>query len=272
MDEPQTIKISPKTVEKDRRAFEKYVAKRFSRRIGIIRELSDSQLELTDLFLHHLRLKNWFGYGYSPNQVLYNLLLNQPTMVNSGLLLLRNGYFGSTRLIIRQNFEMLLIAKYAEIDPNLIKRWQSKKEGRDKINDINLTSDVFNKLNQKVKTDKLKEMWALLCSLSHATTFAQQPVINYPKKEASGNWHHTLDLLFMSIQMSLHATNLLHAKAKGFYQGYPRDPYGDYIKINGIKNRIKELTAEYYLENKKEKVNSGKFIGPVIMQYRSKWV
>ena len=271
MDDLQTIKLSPKTVEKDMRSFERYVTKRFSRRLEIIQELADSQLDLTSLFLHHLRLKDWFGYGYSPNQILYNLLLNQPTMANSSLLLLKNGYFGSTRLIIRQNFEMLLIAKYAEIDPNLIKRWQSKKEGRDKTNDINLTSDVFNKLNPTVKTDKLKEMWALLCSLSHATTFAQQPVINYPQKEATANWYHTLDLLFMTTQMSLHATNLLHTKARGFYHGYRRDPYGDYIKVNQTKDKIKRLITEYYLENKNEKVDSRKFIGPVITQYRSKW-
>ena len=257
----------------------KYIKKRFNRRFEILQEIINHQFQITMIMVRHLTLKQWARLRFKPNELLPHVLLTQPVITNSCLLLLKNGYFGSTRPILRQNFELQLIAKYADYDSTLIEKWLNKKEGRDKLNEINLTRDIFIKLESKHDIAELKKMWATLCDLTHGTQYAQQKPPSYTSDEAGiaefesdiANVHQTLDLIFMILCMNMHLINLLHRKTRGFYFGYKHDPFGDEGKIIFLKGKIKQFIHEYYTENKKEKIDSRKIIGSVIRQFSTKW-
>ncbi|MFA5412445.1 MAG: hypothetical protein WC350_03830 [Candidatus Micrarchaeia archaeon] len=261
-------------LEKHRQQLSDVVKKKFNKQILILTQLIKCQTTLTDMFLKHLYVKEHLGLSFRSNFLLTHSLLTQPMLSSSALLLVENGFYGSSRVLLRQNFEFLIISKYAELDNSIISRWKKKNEGKDRNNEINITNDVFNKLESKVRVYHLKDSWVRLCDFCHATHFAQQPPLlpSFEKdSEHIPNAWYTLDLIFMTIVMSLHLTNILHTKARRFYLGYEEDPFGDYKKIRTMKKKIKKLISDYYMLNISSNINTRKVIGPTIREFKARW-
>ena len=117
---PNSHRISWEYLENNRGILKNYIRKRFHRRIEILQKLAHLQFELTLTLLHHITIKDMLGFSYRANALIPHVLIVQPTLTNSILLLLKNGYYGSARPLIRQNYELLIIAKYADLDDSII--------------------------------------------------------------------------------------------------------------------------------------------------------
>ena len=158
---------------------------------------------------------------------------------------MKNGYYGSTRIILRQSFEMLMIGKCSEYDRSLLKIWKDNKAH---------ITHVWNYLDKKkLKKEEFKKFYhEELCKFTHHTSLSQQYFLLptedtkefIDKLKKSGfymDYHHTLDLIFVLENMLFHLSNILHNKTKRWYLGYEKDPFGDYLEIRECKKEYIKL-------------------------------
>lgn len=272
--------FSMETIKREQRYLRKFViSKLFKKQIKILEKLTELHINLLGYFFIHAKIKRDLGLKYEENVLLNNTLVNHVYLNASILELLKKGYYGSARILLRQCFEMLIIAKYSEYNKKIIKKW--KNANRDRI----IMRDILNELN---KAD-LSAMWGDLCKFVHATPYAQQfPLFiglanedKIPKKEFKEwikegdfilNMFHTLDLFFIILNMLFHLDLKMDKKTGRFYLGYPKDPCGDYFKIRNIKARFRGLAKEYFKEMEKyAKKNGIKKIKNTIYEYRLDW-
>ena len=257
----------------------KIIQKVFEIKLEFINKLIDRQIQLTDLYLRGIKIKKHLGLSYNENIVVNNALLSRINLNYSIVLLLENSFFGSARVLLRQYFEYLVIAKFSEFDNGeILKKWQAKSETRDGKSNINLTWDILNKLKGK-DIVAIKDIWKTLSDLSHPTSFAQQiPHISSDDKESYnwvaenyGNIHYTLDLFFMLLCMNYHLLiSNWGKKAKSDYFGYSTDPSSLSYLEKEIKGILKSTTKEYFEMNKKyKKINI--IFKKVIQQYKQNW-
>jgi len=274
-------------ISKEIRTTKEIIEKGFKEKITILSKIADYQTRLLGIYFRQSQIKVFFGMKYDENMVLQNTLGNVPYQTFSILLLVRNTFFGSARVLMRQFFEALIYAKYSEYDSKLIKIWNLIKSEEDPKGRISLGNDVFNELKKKGKRiTALEKMWRELCRFSHPTAFSQQelrvPHTNgkKPEKEvlkwniSAGlfmNVEYTLDLLFVMLNMSFHLlTSHLGRKSSRFYFGYPEDPQGFSKRERKLKMNIKVLLKEYWIINKRTKIPDDQF-RKIIFQYRQKW-
>ena len=260
-----------------------WISKTFSREFLIIEEIIDYETQLFWFYMQGIYVKRMMGSSVNINVLLNNALANQTYHSLSELILIRNSFCGSARLIFRQQFEGLMIAKYGDFDPTLVKKWENKKE-RDRNNDISLTNDVFNKI-KNVDVSALKEFWKDLSDLSHPTKYSQQvlraPEINKDSADlgyfdSTGiieNTYYDLDITFILLMMNYHLLiSRLGKKAEGWNLGYHKDIFGVYRQEKEMKSKIRELSISY------RKIYGGKKSKPrrswmlnIIKQYRQNW-
>lgn len=270
----------------------KFVLKFFGKKLKLILDIIDYQIRLTGMYFKECDVKKFLGSVYEDNVVLNNCLFNQPYISLSIVLLIKNGCYGSARVILRQFFEYLMVAKFSEFDKSIINKWETKTEEKieDKLtknwqafqDEIRLSRDITNKLESKRKRVKaLLRTWYQLCDLTHPSKYAQQ-VLRVPSKEEEkidwlkntnffGDTHWTLDLLFMLLCMNNHLLNSrLGKKAYRWYLGYPEDPLGVCKREKMLKGKIKTLIKEYFEINK---VNKGinKILKSNIFEYKQNW-
>ncbi len=243
---------------------------KFDSKIRIIEALIRNEIELTGIYTSLILLRMQLRLNYPDNGVLNNTLLNLPYRAQSILLLIRNTYYGSARVVCRQFFESLLIAKFAEYDQAVLQKWIAKDDVNPKddfSNDISLSVDVFRQLERShKKVTNLRLTWRSLCNMDHPTRFSQQ-FLRLPDAEDEnevkkvhldthffGNVEYTLDLLFTLTAMNLHLV-LAHYGRKAtvgkWYFRYFEDAIeGDYQYERKLKRECKQLIKEYFKASK----------------------
>ncbi len=283
MREAQTrwnMSFSPKKLRYVRQKIWRYNFHQFGEKINLIESILECQLSLVGYYLNHTHLKYQMGLSYRENIVMNNALLNL-TLFNmpSALELIRHGYYGSARLLLRQGLEMLIISKYAEFDSKTMEKWKKREFGKDKVNETRL-GEILNELHSKgSKVVELRKFWAHLSTYAHASRYSQQSIGTFiyddkPSIEEFTTYfnemHHTLDLAYALVVMENHLANKMSEKARRFYFGYEQDPFGDYQEVKKLKNKIKILISEYYNKSKKRKCDIHLF-RPLIREYKSNW-
>ncbi len=258
--------------------------KAFAPKIEIISGLIEHETKLGGIYSNQCMTKQQMGSVYEDNVALNNTVGNQPYRSISTLLLIRNSLYGSARPTLRQFFESLIIAKYAELDPSLASRWHAQDESTLPSKQVSLTRDVLSVLTRKGKeVGALRQTWRDLCLMSHATRQSQQvlrvPDLNDPEQfekylEVSnyfGNTEYSLDLLFLMLVMNFHLIVAhLGRKAYRWWFGYVEDPFGSYKRERVLKKNIRLLINQYFVESKNQPF-ARKMLRKNIFEYRRKW-
>ena len=192
-----------------------FINNHYNKQLELLKKLISLHIQLAGYFHLQAEVKKGLGLVYDENIVLNNTVFNHFYLSLSILELLKNGYYGSARVLLRQSFEMLMIAKYTEYDLKARIAWQNK----DEIRMGNILS--FIRDNGK-ETNKLQEIWKELCKYTHGTSSAQEfirlvyvedkeKLIEEIEKihqitEFSPNLSYTFDLFFVSLNMLLECT------------------------------------------------------------------
>jgi len=250
------------TIKAEQRYVSKLIKQVFKEEISIIERIIKLHITLAGYFYLHSKIKCFMGLKYDENIVMRTILLDQIYLSLSILDLLKDGYYGSARVLLKQSFEMLMIAKCSEYNKNLREKWV-KGEAQMK--------HVWNFLNNKEKKNilsNLRDLYKKLCKYTHSTPLSQQPLrlprnlLSSPdinkndvreeltkwieKTEFIQHMQYTLDLFFVILNMLFHFNNIFHGKVRRFDFGYYKDRLGHYIKIRKIKDQFKELKAQYF--------------------------
>jgi hypothetical protein len=249
-------------ISKEVERVSKYVENMFSDKIRLISELIKCQTLLIGIYTNQIHVRVSAGSKYEHNIILTNTLLNFPYRTLSTLLLVRNTYYGSARIICRQILESMIIAKYSQYDRSLVHKWEAQQEDlrRDPSTEISLGRDVFQKLENAGKgIFELRRTWKDLCNVTHASGFSQQrlrvPLIadaEEVNKWLQGtyffeNTDYTFDLMLTLLAMNFHlVVGHYSRKAYRWYLGYPQDPLGSYTREKKLKDNCRNLFKEYF--------------------------
>jgi hypothetical protein len=250
-------------ISKEVEQVSKYVENRFSDKIMIISELIKCQTLLIGIYTNQINARVSAGSKYEHNIILTNTLLNFPYRALSTLLLVRNTFYGSARIICRQLLESMIIAKYSQYDRTLVHRWGAQHDKdlrRNRSTEISLGRDVFRNLEIVGKGIlELRRTWKDLCNATHATGFSQQrlrvPLVT--EGEEVNKWlrgtyffentDYTLDLLLALLAMNFHLiVGHYSRKAYRWYLGYLQDPLGSYVREKKLKDNCRNLFKEYF--------------------------
>ncbi len=260
-----------------------YTQKEFGRKIDILSKLIEHETKLSGIYFHQCLTKEVIGISYRENRVLNNTVANQPYRSISILMLTRKSLYGSARPILRQFFESLIIAKYAEYDSKLAKAWHEQNESTNPSRQVSIGRDVLNSLSRKGKAvEALRETWRNLCATSHATRSSQQ-VLRVPNPSKPNefeeylqlstyfpNTEYSLDLLFLMLAMNYHLIReFLATKASGWWFGDVNDAYGSYKRERLLNSRISSLIKKYMAEGQHASANE--MLKQNIMEYRTEW-
>jgi len=284
---PPEIAFSLRNVLHEIRVSRTFLMKSFSVKIKLVTRIVDYQNRLTGIFTRECMVKQSMGLKYDHNVLLANALANQIYLSLSVLLLLKQTLYGSARVLLRQFFEALIIAKYSEQDTSLTERWKANVEENIGVRRISVSRGVFRPLEKKgIDVSQLKETWNLLNLFTHSTRHAQQ-VLRVPIVEGSAgkeveewrershlipNAEFTIDLLFVLLCMNYHLLiGHLGRKARGFFLGYSKDPLYFYKREKSLKNKHKILVDKFFEINKKNK-GMNRILKKNIYQYRQNWI
>lgn len=258
--------------------------KEFSSKIKIITELIRLETKLSGIYTQQVLTKERIGAELVVNLILNNTVGNQPYRSISAFLLIRNSLYGSARPIIRQFFESLVFAKYAEVDPRLARRWRLQDESSRPSEQVSLSGDVLNVLEKRgIRVEALKRTWRDLCAMSHATRESQQ-VLRAPDplkpdqfeeylriSNYRANTEYSLDLLFMMLAMNFHLIDShLAKKADRWWFGQLEDPYGSYKRVKKLRDEIVSSTKAYLKESSRFP-SATELLQQNIREYESVW-
>jgi hypothetical protein len=189
----------------------------YRKKLELLEKIVDCESRLCSIYFFEDFIHMQIDVGYVPNRILNNTVGSQAYRSGSALLLIRNTFYGSARLVIRQFFEALIMAKWSILDRTIVERWQLKDLAAGFENEINLTSDIFDKLRKRRRrVFELRKMWAVLSDYSHPTRYSQQPLRtpNAGKPDEIAKFaaesdlfpqtEYTLDLLFVMLVMNYH--------------------------------------------------------------------
>ncbi len=274
-------------ISKEIERTKRLVEEKFSDKIRTITELIEAQTRLVGIYTSQLLVRRGLRSTYEENGIVNNALLNFPYRSLSILLLIRNAFYGSARIVCRQFLESLIIAKYSEYDLSLVRKWElqyDEKNTRMPSSEISLRRDVFRGLENRGKTiTALLQTWKDLCSVTHATPYSQQ-VLRVPdsadEKDGMrwlvntgffGNSEYSLDLLMTLLAMNFHLL-LGHygRKANRWYFGYLRDPYGSYDRERKLKEKCKTLIREFF-EKSNDRKGAKELWRRNIFEFRQSW-
>lgn len=285
---PPEIAFSLKNILREIRINRTVLIKNYSNKINLIMKMIDHQNRLNGIYTRECMVKRRLGLKYEHNVLLANTLFNQTYLSLSILILLKQTLYGSARILLRQFFEALLIAKYSEQDASLTEKWKANVEGKTNIKRISVNVDVLSKLEKKgIDVSELRKTWKLLNLFVHSTPQAQQ-ILRVPivERDSDGkevekwressylmpNVEYTLDLLFLLLCMNFHLLiSHLGRKARGYYFGYSKGPLNFYKRTKSLKNRHKLLVDKYFETNKKNR-GINKLLKRNIWQYRQNWI
>lgn len=93
----------------------------------------------------------------------------------SAILLIKNGYYGSARMIFRNVYENLLIGKMFAVtkDYSLYEKWELG-------NQLSIKKDIFMKINNETSKES-RQFWDNLNKYNHGIIYSQDFILEYDK-------------------------------------------------------------------------------------------
>jgi hypothetical protein len=251
-------------------------------KLELLEKIIDCESRLCGIYFFEDLTRTQIDVGYVPNRVLNNTVGSQAYRSSSALLLIRNTLYGSARLVIRQFFEALIMAKWSILDKTMVDRWQLKDLGAGFENEINLTSDIFDKLRKRRKrVVELKKMWAVLSDYSHPTRYAQQPLRTPNAKNLDEiakiatesdlfpQTEYTLDLLFVMLVMNYHlSAEQVGRIIRSHSPDFESDPDSHYKDESKLKRECGSLFDQYFRLNN---ASLNEELGKPINEYEQSW-
>lgn len=170
----------------------------------------------------------------------------------SAVELLKKGLYGSSRVLLRQSFEFLIIGKFCALTNNdkVFKNWQEGKT-------VYFGKEILKNIN-KPDTDEIKNFWIFLCKFAHSTNVSQQVGINW--EDDKNEIKFTFGLIQILLECHYHLLNsiLLPNSIKSFVAYY------DDNVIKKCKSEINEIF-------KINRINYSKVSKKLIRDFKSKW-
>lgn len=148
----------------------------------------------------------------------------------SSLELLKKGFFGSSRVLLRQSFEFLILGKFCAITNNhkVFENWQDGKT-------VYFSNEVLKKIS-KPNTNEIKQFWIVLCKYAHSTSASQQINLNWDDNKKDINLTFSFIILLLDCHYHLLNSILLPNAIKSFIN------YHDYDgKIKKCRYEINEI-------------------------------
>jgi len=181
--------------------------------------------------------------------------------ISSAIRLTIDGLVGSARIIMRNVFEFLLIAKYASIsnDSTFITKWENGEE-------ISLSRQIFRNITYP-KSDEIKRFWNMLCRYTHGTVYSQQ--IEIDSKDIKNDIKLNLLFIRMLLEMNYHVLNSHFTNDSiSYYTNFYITNYsGEDSKIKVFKLYKDELRTLF----KESKSTMEKEPRKVIYDFKLKW-
>jgi hypothetical protein len=209
-----------------------------------------------DLFYNHLPGIFDETYNvYEYERIVIQCYIKSTHLLYSSIQLILRGDFGAARIILRQIFEYLLIAKYfyTKKPDSIVERWLNEKQ-----------FDVYDAIIKLLKVPDKKNFhafWILLCSQAHAGTTSFQIGIgnNENVTESIATFHITLMLL--CLKNDLLANCFINTRLK-----YRTIEYGHNKESNQeLQKELKKTTKEIQLLFTDVGIS-------LIKDYKSKWI
>ena len=162
----------------------------------------------------------------------------------SSLELLKKGFFGSTRVLLRQSFEFLILGKFCAITNNQ-KVFENWKDGKT----VYFSNEVLKKINNP-NISEIKQFWILLCKYAHSTSTSQQINLSWDDNKKDINLTFTFIILLLDCHYHLLNSILLPNAIKSFIN------YHDYDgSIKQCRNEINDIfkhRRKYYGDGTKK--------------------
>lgn len=256
------------------------------------------QLRLLGAYLRAGMVQEQLGVGPPGNVVLRNALGNSISIGLASLRLLREGHYGSARVLARQLFEMMLTAKLAQLEPEVRERWAARREGAGPKAQVGISREILNRYWPRRPGDEpspLHGLWARLNEFTHHTPFAQQPFLlppperidartgdfdaaSPPTQEEQRAFHElgartefTTDLLFALLAMGTHLL-------APHYRAATRSALRAYGEATGLgpeearlRKELRAATREYLARLDADPRALGSPWRMVVRQFASDW-
>jgi hypothetical protein len=163
-------------------------------------------------------------------QIVFSAIHKGQTALFAALELLRSGFFGSGRPLLRQVFEAQILAKFAAVraDNVLATQWVNG-------DNVSIGRSVFPKILQPAP-DPLKDFWKILCQFVHATPSSQQmsPFAS-DNQEAVG-----VDVMLLTLLLH-NQYHLLRRHTFTSVEKYYVSRYAPQGELSRIRQRIDDL-------------------------------
>lgn len=182
-------------------------------------------------------------YLYAEKRVtiMFTAFLKNLLTIQSAIILTNKGLYGPARILLRNIFEFLLIAKFVSITHklSLIKKW-------DESGNISVSKEVFRKIS-KPDIKELKKFWSLLCKYSHSTIQSVQGSMDLRKETTQIRLNYVFILLLLECNYHLLNTHILSDSSKYYTLEYS----GEAEKIQKLRQDIKNLFKQINKKNTK---------------------
>lgn len=179
--------------------------------------------------MHELIYLNYILKNYKRNELINDvayLVYKNLITINSAILLIKNGYLGSAKIIFRNIYENLLIGKMFAItrNYNIYELWLNGKQ-------ISIRNEVFFKIKNEFSNDSL-EFWNNLNKYNHGTIDSQKFQYEFSSK-LIGDCDNYISVF---LAMNYH---LLNRYVCGFRAYYLDLYFNNHYK--NFKHRLKQL-------------------------------
>jgi len=234
---------------------ELHISIAFHKDINLIEEIIDKQFFIASTYFISLTFRE---SDRKERNLLISAFVKNLYNIHCTLLLLKKGWYGSARILMRQCFEFLMIAKYSSIskDMKLVNEWENG-------NKVWLTPDVFNKLSYP-DIYQFKDLWGALCKFSHATIYSQQQNLDWKDSVSDISSSFVFIEMFLECNHHLLCSHITESTMKYFVKRY-----GVAVgALNDINETKKEIGILFKHSKKKMTPDAKKFI----LLYKSKWL
>lgn len=185
-------------LERERQRNQCLTQEKFSEHLFTLKECMDAQYHYTKLFYGLLGQRHLTQHSDAETPIVSAVIKNEIALYST-LVLTIDGLPGCGRALLRSVYEALMIAKFASLrqSDSLISKWIAGET-------IYFSNAILKKIMTPELTE-LKNLWAVLCQVSHATTYSYQVTTKFEEieNEISAN----LAILAMLLGCNFHLIN-----------------------------------------------------------------
>lgn len=214
------------------------IDKDFADKLDRIHKIIDIQHQILNDFSMILAIGPIFGIDIgSASTITFSASTKNLIAFISTLELLRSGLHGPGRVLLRQAFEALLMAKFCSVsqDSKIYELWLEGKI-------IRFAKDVIHRIAVPDNTS-LNNFWFHLCRYSHATTYSQQASLDSGDEDERRGVELTLVFLDMLLECNYHLINI-HFVTPSMKWHLAYIDESSEVKLRGLKLNQKNLLKD----------------------------